>query len=84
MLRQTKSKGKLVPSQNLILASGSMVVRKKMGKDDNDLLGSQSLRKIGSEIAILQHTGEDFIKRIEKKGEILHLIGCFTTLVCVV
>lgn len=68
MLRQTKSKGKLVNNNNLILASGSMVVRKKIGKDDHDLLGSQSLRKIGSEIAILQHTGEDFIKRIEKKG----------------
>ena len=74
MLRQSKSKGKLVPNNNLILASGSMVVRKKMGKDDNDLLGSQSLRKIGSEIAILQHTGEDFIKRIEKKGILFNII----------
>lgn len=57
-------------NSDMILASGSMVVRKKPGKgNEKDLLGSQSLRKVGSEIAILQHNGEKMNKKLHKKHQ---------------
>lgn len=59
-LNQKKTQ-KIQKSQ--ILASGSMVIR---GKPDN-MLGPQSVRKIGSEVAIMQHNGEKLAKKLKQK-----------------
>ena len=55
-------KSKHIDERN-ILASGSMVIRGKPG----NLLGPESLRNMGSEVAIMQHNGEKLAKKLKKK-----------------
>ncbi|CAI2362762.1 unnamed protein product [Moneuplotes crassus] len=57
-------------NEDVILASGSMVINSKPGS----LVASQPLRNIGSEVAILQHNGEKLSKKLSKKKKTLEKV----------
>ena len=53
---------------SMILASGSKTIKSKgLKSGQSNMLPTQTLRKIGSEIAILHHTGEKLQQKYKKK-----------------